>query len=137
MKLPSDFGHRLKMFLIGVGIGSVLVIAFFHNSTDVITGWMPNARVLKRLRLTTNLVTPRATCQMNCLGIDTTLVGEMKHKGDVDFSNSQVRGKVKTYRVTYEPKNINYTFVYRCEGDTSTLLQIAQPAAINCNCPDQ
>lgn len=82
------FGRRLRLFMLGMGLGTIVSFAMFGKGCTN-TAWAPDARV--RLRMKTTLVrsTPGADAAMNALNIDLALLRASMDSLDVDFSNSR------------------------------------------------
>jgi hypothetical protein len=82
------FGRRLRLFMLGLGLGTILSFMIFGRSCTNVA-WAPDARV--RLRMKTTLVhaTPRAQTAMDALGIDLAALRASMDSLDVDFSKSR------------------------------------------------
>ena len=98
-----NFLNRLKYYLIGVGLGILLVLAIFKDRN--LTAWTPQNQVLKHLD-NVMIITEIASCQMYCLKIDPAEVQSVISNGKVNFSDSDVRGLKK--RSIKSNLNTNY-----------------------------
>lgn len=129
------FKRRLKLFSIGVGIGIILSIFFFYNKGDAITGWLPEERVLKRLRETERKTTEPAKCQMKCLDITNAQVDSMLTDGDVDFGESDPQAEPKKYVVRSSDEPVSLQLRFEVEGETHSILEVMVPDPSGCTCP--
>jgi hypothetical protein len=82
------FGRRLRLFMLGLGLGTLLSFMIFGRSCTNVA-WAPDARV--RLRMKTTLVrsTSRADAAMTALRIDLATLRASMDSLDVDFSRSR------------------------------------------------
>ena len=125
------FLHRLKYYLIGVGIGILVVLAIFKDRK--LTSWTPKNQVLKEIAdksLTTNEL---SACKLNCLRLELSELKRMIAEGDVEFSKSDVRGKARKYLIEIENRQINSVEVEMLEE--SVLLKNIDFDLVDCNCP--
>jgi len=82
------FGRRLRLFMLGLGLGTIVSFVLFGKSCTN-TAWAPDARV--RLRMKTTLVrsTPGADEAMGFLNLDLATLRASMDSLDVDFSKSR------------------------------------------------
>lgn len=86
--------------MIGLVIGLVIV-AFMFSDRDW-DGWTPNSQVLQKAMDYYQEPSAEVMCQMECLGVDISTLKGMMEDGDVEFDESQVKGKIKMYHIEHE-----------------------------------
>src|SRR6056297_1787756 len=91
------FTRRLRLYLTGFLLGSILVVFFFRERLSVLTSWLPNNRVLFRIENTMSGTTERAKCQMNCFQVDSAMINYAFEEGDVQFGMSETHAEPKVY----------------------------------------
>lgn len=130
------FGRRLRLYIFGVLIGSVLVFFFFEGRLKSLTNWMPNNRVLYRLQESPSTISDKALCQLNCFDLDTSAVRIIKTTGDVDFTNSQTKSEPMVYLIeeTINSDLIQMEFEVRDSSNTLTNVRMPEIAG-RCECP--
>lgn len=84
------FLQRLVYYLLGAGMGVILVIFMFGNR-DIQCNYFPNARVLSELRGKHLDVPPSARQQMKNLNLPDSALVIALERGDVDFERSAPR----------------------------------------------
>ncbi len=94
-----NFSRRLRLFMLGLGLGTVLSFAMFGKSCTN-TAWAPEARV--RLRMKTTLVhaTPQADEALRTLQLDLPALRAAMDSLDVDFSKSRRTSDSLYYRMS-------------------------------------
>lgn len=128
--------RRFMLFGLGMVLGSILVVFIFQNKSSSVTGWMPNERILKRLRETNFTISSLARCQMNCLNFPDEVISEVMENGDVDFSSSETKGETKTYLVHLNSNQTKRSFSFVVSGEETRLEEIISPEIQSCSCPD-
>ncbi|NEN24083.1 hypothetical protein G3O08_11285 [Cryomorpha ignava] len=129
------FGRRLRLYIFGVLMGSVLVLFFFNDRLHILTDWLPGNRVLTVLQNSEPLITDKALCQLACFDLDTADVRLAKQKGDVRFKLSETHDEPKKYVVdsNLDPGKVRMTF--SIADSLATLINVALPEkAVICEC---
>lgn len=129
------FGRRLRLYIFGVLIGSLLVVFFFNDRLHILTDWLPGNRVLGLLQASEPLITDKALCQLTCFDLDTADVRMAKEKGNVRFKLSETHTEPKEYVVdiNLQPEKVRMTF--SIADSLATLINVALPEkAVLCNC---
>jgi hypothetical protein len=91
------FKRRLKLFLIGIGIGCIA--AYFFTGDRWSMAWAPEARVKLRLKTTLTKARPSAHTQLQAWGIpDVHAIRNDIDAYDIDFSDTR-RTKDSMYYV--------------------------------------
>lgn len=128
------FLRRIKLYLIGVLLGSILVYGLFHNR---IPSWLPETIIKEELREWPLEFTRHANCRMKCRGISKEEIAMILVDGDVNFGKSEVRGKpCPTYAIegdTEDGQFIRIVFA-KCDSSTRIVTAIDLGAKHNCDC---
>ncbi len=91
------FNKRLRVYLIGVGIGVLLSFIIFDGRG---CEWLPSNRVLDAIQNSKIVISERDNCIANCEGVSADMIYKLIESGDVDFGESDVRDR--NYKLTYE-----------------------------------
>jgi hypothetical protein len=86
MTLLQRTGYYLGGFSIGL-----IILAFFLNGKKVSCSYGPDARVIKNINSKTIVYSNDVQSYINTHKIDTSIVNYVLRKGDVNFSNSDVK----------------------------------------------
>lgn len=131
----STFLGRLKYYLIGVGLG-VIIVYFMFGNRDFQCSYMPNARVLKDIRSKQFFYSDLATCQKDCLGLDSLDIRQLLVAGAIEFSESEPRkepcGEYELILRLEDMREI-HARIENCDS-TATLLSIKEKST-DCQCP--
>ncbi|WP_457616893.1 DUF4258 domain-containing protein [Lutibacter sp.] len=103
------FIHRLFYYGIGLTIGIFAVKFFLNKKGTPSFDYLPNARVLKNIRIKNRLFSSEANQQMQQFSVDTAAISEILRTGDVDFSHSKIKVdscKIYTIDGVVKEKNI-------------------------------
>lgn len=128
------FWRRFRLYLVGVGLGLLLVFIFF-GSRDL-TAWFPEGRVLTTIDSSSQSYSERALCQLKCLSLDTKSFQNIQAVASVDFSESNTRKKpCPVYTLNSEFEDRKYQMIWKvCENEEEvellSLIKIGQA----CNC---
>ena len=130
------FLKRLKYYLIGVGIGSLMVFGIFGGREDIKCSYFPEARTLKNIGEKELLSTNLASCQFNCAGYDSIAIGNLLKAGDVDFAKSQTEQKdsCKVYYISSEFNGKPIVAYFQNCDSTATILKFDLPVTLSCDC---
>lgn len=131
-----NFFQRLKRYLLGVALGIVLVLFFFNDRIDLFTSWMPNERVLERLRQTDLVIPDSVECRLNCHQLDSAAISGLLSEGDVNFAKSFTNQEPKLYKVAFEQHEIPVRLTFACTDSTSAVVEVLSLEGLQtCNCP--
>jgi hypothetical protein len=99
--------RRFFIFSIGFLMGCVLVYTtFFKDSErDFYGSWLPEGRVIKKIRLSLDRTTDLYACQLKSAGIFESEMDLLLEDGSIDFSASETKINPRIYRVDYEVKD--------------------------------
>lgn len=111
------FWRRFRLYLLGVGLGLLLVFIFFGQRDW--TSWTPEGRVLTTIDSSAQSFSERAICQMECLELDSTDLINIQDLASVDFSESSPQKKpCPVYRLRSEYAEEQYVLIWEvCEND--------------------
>ena len=129
------FWRRLKIYLIGFGLGLIIVYIIFGKRD--LDAWMPQQRVLSLIDSVEISLSKKASCQLNCLGMEPAMLDELREVADVDFSESHVRKKpCPIYHLNSKYEGKNYLMIWEvCEKDGRASLHSLQEEGRKCTCP--
>ncbi len=131
------FGRRLRLYLMGFGIGILFVIVVFNERLSLLTSWLPGQRVQDRLQQTSALFTEVSLCELECYGLDTNDVSLAKESGSVRFRLSDTHSEPKMYVLDAELEKGNFRFSFLAADSSSTLSKVERLDLItNCACDD-
>lgn len=126
--MSSTFGKRLRLYMIGLGLGTVLSIAIFGKGCSNME-WAPAGRV--RLRMHSTLVRSTATAQqeLGALGITLEQVRASMDSAEVDFGASKRTDDSLYYHITSTLDGRKYRLIAAALRDytvdsTATLLHV-------------
>ncbi len=85
-----NFINRLKYYLIGVGLGILMVMAIFKDRN--LRSWMPQFQVIKEISEKPLGISEEIMCRFECTGLSTeNEIDSILATGDVDFKRSNVK----------------------------------------------
>jgi hypothetical protein len=83
--------QRIKYYIIGVMLGSVLVyFMLIRNRDRNLSAWLPEKRVVQQIQDNPLLLTDLSACKAECLGLDEYKILEMLKESSVKFGRSEV-----------------------------------------------
>ncbi|MAY84703.1 MAG: hypothetical protein CMP59_11265 [Flavobacteriales bacterium] len=129
------FWRRFRLYLLGVGLGLLLVFIFFGQRDW--TSWTPEGRVMMAIDSSAQSYSERAICQLKCLEVDSSMLFSIQESASVDFSESSPRKKpCPVYRLRSEYEEEQYVLIWKvCEKDEAVeLLSIIQAGKVCGNC---
>jgi hypothetical protein len=127
-KSNMTFSQRFTRYLLGVGIG-LIVVYFMFPKYDWL-GWLPQKQVMQSIREAEFYLSGSAQCKMECLGIGNEQIQLARNEGRVEFSESDVKRTPKLYHLEYG----NLDFKVELTDSTATLIDILS-AEKTCSCP--
>jgi hypothetical protein len=129
------FLKRLKFYLIGVGIGSLIVFGMFGRRDDIQCSYFPEARTLKSIGEKELFASEKADCQYACAGYDSTVIKDLLVAGDVDFGKSETKkSECNVYYVSTESQGKPVVAYFENCDSTATLLKFDLPVTLSCDC---
>lgn len=131
------FLRRMGWFLVGVGLGTLLVI-FMFGDREFQCSYFPNDRVLADLQKKELLFSTAVDCQNTCLSADSTFYSGVLNNSNVDFDFNK-RGTdntCNTYKLDYEGDNGLHSFYIKNCDSTATVMRWTLPEGVSCDCPE-
>ena len=127
-----NFLNRLKYYLIGAGLGTLMVMSIFKDRN--ITSWTPKNRVLSEISELPMHLNDRENCLLNCLDLNVDSLKSIIGAGSVDFSESDVSNeKKRQYQLSFESEKIEGARV-EIRADSVVLINLHLSSA-SCDCP--
>lgn len=116
----SNFKKRLRYYLIGFGMGAVMIFFVFGNRA---CSWLPENRVKNMIAEKQIIVGDSIWALMNCQGIDSDDIYRfLNADGDVDFGDSQPREYPKIYLFRGEKDNEELSISYALYDEYSEVV---------------
>jgi hypothetical protein len=130
-----SFARRIRLFIIGILIGSLVVWGFLFRGRTF-PAWTPEGRVLEALQEHPIRISSEARCMLNCNKISDEDILALIADGDVLFSESDIRGKdIPEYVVEGKGKNQKlYKMKFRSEYLTTVLISVLPSPNSNATC---
>ena len=127
--MSSTFGKRLRLYMIGLGLGTVLSIAIFGKGCSNME-WAPAGRVRLRMHSTLVRSNPMAQQQLGSLGITLEQLRASMDSAEVDFGASTRTDDSLYYHITSTLDGRRYSFVAAALRDytidsTATLISVS------------
>lgn len=125
-----NFAQRLKYYLIGIGLGIIVVFIFFGKRTFQCS-YFPNARALDEAKFYPINYSPEVKSFFTTHKIDTTFVKEQLFNRSTitNFGTEEVKAKpCRIYRANYENADLQrkYEFVYQICKDFTYIQSIKE-----------
>ena len=86
-----NIARRIRLFLIGVLLGSIIMYFFVFKDRNVYKS--PSEVIHEKLQHSKLTFSNKSTCEMNCNAITSAEIQEFLKKSDVNFGASQVHQK--------------------------------------------
>lgn len=142
-----NFKNRLKYYLLGFGLGCVIVWATLYRNSDR-PSWLPQGRILEFLEKADIQISDELKCKLECNAIPLDFMNKAFFKAaKVDFKQSSTQRKpCPEYYITSTLPNKQTIIVYienceLCEGcskeGTAELRSFEiENSIVNCECED-
>ncbi len=128
------FWKRLRTYLVGVGLGLVMVYFFFGDRD--LSFWTPQGRVLIAIDSSSQVISEKAVCQLACYGFSDTTLWDIQSMASVDFSESDTRKEpcpIYTLKSIWQDEV--YTLIWEvCESAEEVELLSLERLKANCPC---
>lgn len=123
-----SFLKRLKYYLIGIGLGTFVVLIFFGPRAFQCS-YFPNSRTLEEAKFRGLNYSPEAETFLETHGLDTVWVKNQLFKKSkiTNFGSAEVKTKpCRTYRADYQNdlSGLNLDFVFKICKDSAYLEKI-------------
>jgi hypothetical protein len=133
--MDASFGRRLRLFLIGVVIGSIAMYFMVFRERDLYK--TPTKIIQERVLKHPSSITPRAQCLMECYQVLPNDIRLLVENSDIAFSKSDVHRKPSPiYRFEPETPGKLVAVWFEVGDTTSTLLDLEfANGSSACPCP--
>ncbi len=126
---------RFRSYIIGVVLGMLVVMIVFKDKANLFTSWLPENRVLQDLTDKKMFTTPKADCQLKCLGkTDKDLQQAFLSTTSVEFSQSQPQASPKQYYLMQDINGVKSALLVTVLDSTFTLNEIKSDQTLKCGC---
>ena len=125
--------RRLKIYFFGFLLGIILVIFLYSDKSDIIVGWTPEKRVLKRLKLTEKVISDSMQCILDCNKFIEQDWNLLYSDGDVNFSEARKK-PYPIYSVTIRKESENFNLRFLAKDTLSILIGFESKNDLMCNC---
>ena len=107
-----NFRQRVPFFAFGLLIG-IIITFFILQKKDTSFDYMPNARVLKNIRIKERVYTDNFSAKMLAYQIDTAIISKMLLKGNVDIFNKVKMDSCTQYAITEKVEDRKFKIVLK------------------------
>jgi hypothetical protein len=125
--------HRIKIYLFGFIIGIILVIFLYGDKYDIIVGWTPEKRVLKRLKLTEKIISDSMQCILDCNNFKDEDWKLLYKIGDVSFAEARKK-PFPIYSVDVKTDSNIFHLRFLAKDSLSVLIGFESKVSNSCNC---
>lgn len=124
-----NFKQRLFRYLIGVGIGCLLVFVIFPKYDWL--GWTPQKRLMEFVREAKWQYSPSGKCSMECNNKTNDDFDQARFHGKINFEMSDVHSSPKRYQLEHE----KMTYQILVNDTLVTLIEAKLEGGVTCMCP--
>jgi hypothetical protein len=133
MNQDRGFGRRLKIYLIGVVLGSLLSYFLLIRNRDF-TWWTPERQILMRLGVYHLNWEPKTRCILSCFGKDSSFFLTSLDSAMVDFKRSNTQLKPCPEYLIHTREGWKFRAIL-CDDSTATLREALPPEPLDsCRC---
>jgi len=125
--------RRLRIYFFGFLLGIILVIFLYSDKSDIILGWTPEKRVLKRLKLTEKVISDSMQCVLDCNNFHQQDWDLLYADGDVNFSEARKK-PYPIYSVTVKKEDDECKLRFLAKDTLSILIGFESKYDLNCLC---
>lgn len=126
--------RRIKLYGFGLALGLVFSYVFFNDRYPT---WLPGSRIMEELNRGSITYGEKGLCLMSCNNISKEAIGDLLKNGDVNFSESETRGKpCPTYAIegeSPEGRSLRILFI-KCDSVAEVVTAFALEDLNTCNC---
>ena len=125
--------RRLRIYFFGFLLGIILVIFLYSDKSDIIVGWTPEKRVLKRLKLTEKVISDSMQCILDCNRFNQQDWDLLYTDGDVIFKEARTKPH-PIYSVSIKKESNEYKLRFLANDTLSILIGFESKYDLNCQC---
>jgi len=128
------FWRRLRTYLIGVGLGLLIVYLIFGDRE--LNSWTPQKRILTAIDSSDVTISERAICQLTCLKMNKADWEKVQHNASVNFSESSTKKKpCPVYKLESNYLDNDFVLMWKvCEKDEKVDLLSITKIGTDCAC---
>ncbi|MES2629414.1 MAG: hypothetical protein V4616_10650 [Bacteroidota bacterium] len=131
-----SFPKRFRSYLIGFGLGILIVIFIFRDRANLFTAWLPENRVLIEIYQDSLVASAKSDCQLKCLGKSVENIREgLKDNTSVEFRNSRTQQNPRIYCLVQTINDEPVPMMVTLRDSVATIDEFKLPATISCSCP--
>lgn len=130
----NTFWRRFRTYLVGVGLGLLLVYIFFGDRD--FSFWTPEGRVLTAIDSSDLTISSKVLCQLECLQLADEDWRNLLNNASVDFSKSATRKKpCPEYQLVSLTEKDSYQMLWQvCEYDEIVTFLNIERTGKACDC---
>lgn len=126
---------RFRSYFIGFGLGIIMVMFIFRDKANLFTSWLPENRVLIDLYQADLKTTPKAACQLVCVGKDLNQIKEgFKDSTTVEFSQSKTHQMPREYCLMQQINGEPTCLIVALQDSTATINEVRPGVGVKCDC---
>lgn len=128
------FWRRLRTYLIGVGLGLLIVYVIFGDRE--LNSWTPQKRVLRAIDSSEVSISERVICQLACLNMQEADWKKVQQSTKVDFSESNTKKKpCPVYHLKGADEESDFLLIWEvCENLEKVKLLSISKKGRKCGC---
>lgn len=128
------FFRRLITYLIGVGLGLLIVYQIFGDRE--LNTWTPQKRIMTTIDSSTVTISSRAACQLKCLELEDKKWVTVQQQAEINFSESDTqKDPCPVYRLEYQKDEAEFTMIWEvCEKEEKVELLSINKTGAECSC---
>jgi len=131
----SKFFYRLRFFILGILIGTVVMyVIYWKDNRKVLI--MPNTIIKQNIRTYKWKVDSALNCKLNCLKIDTFILKRNLESAEINYFKSEPHLEpCKKYCIEYNHEDKKYSVFYLLCGDSLVCVD-GITSDLMCSCPN-
>ncbi len=124
---------RFILFGFGFILGIIIIVVRYGDKTDTLFDWVPEGRVLKRLRMTEKVISDSMQCVLDCNNFDSMYWDQLLSDGEVNFARARNK-PYPIYSVALKNDSLpEFVLTFLAKDSTSVLIEVTGPIT-ECDC---